>query len=348
MSSVNPHESQMSHRPQSAYETQGSHERQMPYNPEYNRVPGSRTSDFRHYGSRKPLYNPGSYTRPNAFVSALLSVLAFVFLCIFIFLLILRAGNIPFIIRNTEISEVLEEIEESYYFINQINGLPFHNVQVDFSDIDNFLRSDAVASGIGGVVSGYTSAIVSGNLDYYLTTDEVVGIARNLEPEFHDLFDHRMTEDNYEYLARTLDDIIDFRSWSVETLLTIADMDLTIPRLLFSPFLLWGVGLFCAFLLLVIFLRRKGSIADALLAVGGPILTAGIVCFAAGLLIAAFPEIFGYTFYNISRFLVAPVRLVMRYGLTFITIGASIILVSIVFRAIAPKTPRASRQSASR
>ena len=291
------------------------------------------------YNSRRyDTYDPQStYERPNAFLSAVLAVLAVVFLCVFIVLLVLRAANFASIIRNTDVAWVLEETGVSDDLLDQINDLPFFDTEIRASDVEDFIKSDAVSDEIGSVIDGYARAFADGDHGHHLTSRDIVDIARNLEPEFRDHFDHRMTDEDFNHIERVLDDHIDFRELSVGNIIDEMDIDPTIPQFFLSPYLLWGVGLLCFILLLIIFLRRRGNIADALLATGIPVVLAGLISFATGLFIGTFPESMGSAFHTMARFLGGPAYSIMQHGLAFAAAGALVILVSFVFKAIAPK-----------
>ena len=262
-------------------------------------------------------------------------------LCIFIILLVLRTANVPHIIRNTDVVGLLEQAaigENPLHFVDQINQLPFHNANINSHDVEDFIRSDAVSDEIGSIFEGYASAFAAGNLEHHMTADDIVYAARNLEPEFQELFDHQMTEADYEHFARTLDNMVDFSSLSVSGIMDEYDIGMTIPGMLLSSALLWIVGIVCAVFLLLIFLMRIGSMGHAFRAVGFLIAAAGLIMFVLGLFMGASPGAFGRTVQYILRFLDGLVRLVMQYGLTFAAVGAAIIAISLIFSFIAPRT----------
>jgi len=296
-------------------------------------------SKRRPHRQENPYSHTNDYTPPNAFLSVLLCLLAIIFLCIFNVLLIFRSANVAHFIRHTDITGIIGDTDFSYYIVHQFNGLHFHDEELDFNDVEAFIKNEAVSDEIGGVVDGYLKAFAEGDLDYYITTDEVVVIARNLEPEFRELFDHQMTEEDFEYLARTLDDVIDFEGMSVGGIIydLDIDIDMTIPRLLVTPYLLWGVGLLCALILLTIILLRRKKIDSALLAAGIPVLLAGGIIFAGGIYIAGLPESSGDSLYFLSKVIDGPVLLFNRHGIVTAAAGAIIILISFIFKFIAPK-----------
>jgi hypothetical protein len=270
--------------------------------------------------------------RANGFLSVILSILLFLFSCVFIILLVLRFENAAVIIRNTDILEILDDTEISYYIVHQLNGLPFNDSELDFSDVEEFIRSDAVSNEIGDVVDRYARALARGDFDYHLTTDDILDISKNLEPELQDLFDHHMTEADHEHFARTLDDIVDFEGFSVGGVIDEIGIDGAIPFISVSHYLLWGVGILCVVLLLLIFLHHRGRFADAFKNAGIPIMLSGFVFLAVWLVFDVYPQMFGDTVYNLARFTGGLTYLIMRYGITLAVAGILSITISIVLK----------------
>ena len=293
--------------------------------------------DPRAYSKQNPFKKFDAHTKPNAFISSLLGFFAFVFLCVFIVLLSLRAGNIVSAIRHVDIAGMLYDTEMAYYIENQLSALPFHDREINIFDVDHFIKSEAVTNEINGVLDGYARAYIAGDLDHYLTTDDIIKIVRNLEPELHALFDHHMTEENFEHFAMTLNDIIGFNSLSVGDLVEVIDMDLTVPFLLISPQLLWGIGIICTGLLFFIFFLRRKNVAGALMATGIPIMLSGLVTFIGGAITESPPEALGPTILRAARFLEAPAHQIMQHGFAFIAVGLLLVLVSFMFKSVAPK-----------
>jgi len=266
--------------------------------------------------------------RANVFLSIVLGVLMFILTCVFIILLVLRVGNVANVIRNTEINEILYETELSHYILFQINSLPFNDTWIELPDVEDFIRSDAVSDEIGNIAGAYANAIIEGNLDYYLTTEDILSIVQNLEPELRHLFDHQMTEADYEYLAVILDDIVDFEGLSVGGIIEDTGIDLSLLRLAVSPVLLWGAGILCAITVLFTFLLHWRRIPDALLFTGVPIMLSGLVCFTAGAIFAFYPYLLGDTLAGLLRYAGGLTPLIIRHGIAFAVAGVLIIVAS--------------------
>jgi len=270
-------------------------------------------------------------TKLNIVVTVLLYVLTTVFMCAFIILLVLRTDNAASIIRHTDFTAVLEEAgiaEHSYYIANQLNGLYFHDTEVSVSDIEEFIKSPAVSDEIGGVLDDYARAFASGNLNFHLTADDIAGIAKSLEPEFNVLLDHHMTDEHFEHLARTIDDIIDLSELSVGNIINELGIDTTIPYLLLSSYLLIGTGLLCVILLALIFLQRRSDIAGAFLVIGIPIALSGLICFILGLWFGSLSVSPESSFHTAAVFLSGPAHVASEYGFAFAAVGVIVVVVS--------------------
>jgi hypothetical protein len=176
-----------------------------------------------------------------------------------------------------------------------------------------------------------------GNLSHHLTVDDIINSAKNIGPQLHDFFDHRMTNDDYNRLAQTLDDMLDFNSLSLEGILLDFEIDASpIPLVLLSPVLFWVIGLLTVGLLVVLFLLRKNSISDAILSVGIPVASAGLISSGVGALVGVSlvtadgePSLF-------SRLLEDPVRLFTLLGLITAAAGVAIVIVSLVIKLLRP------------
>jgi len=277
--------------------------------------------------------------KPNAFLSALLAVIAVVLICIFIVLLVIREVGIGHVIRNTDIVGALEAAvdgdgEQSGYILDQINDMPFNEGKIQPKHIDAFLKDDAVTHEIESIIDAYALAFTLGNHDHHITQDDVVRIVTAIEPEVNWLFSHEMTQADIEELAQTLDDIIDFSSLSVDGLMQDFDVDMTVPLLIISPAIIWLVGITSFIILLFIFLLRRKDIVSAAFAVGIPIALAGLIMLAAGAWLNSTPELPGDIINRFSNYLELPIKLLIQYSLTVATIGIVIAATAFIFKAI--------------
>jgi len=326
----------------------------------------------------KPPPRPYTYAqaepRPNAFLSGLLCILAVIFLCALFFLLLLRAVNIPTVIRNTDITAVLEETGLSGEIMNYIEDLVHmesearqHTEYIDeyiseyteyydeydeyidtetyadvidsyqdikIADVEKFLTSAAVAREVGGIVDDYAREFTQGNLDYHMTSKDIMSAVRNLEPELDDLIGRSLTEAEYAYIENTLNDNVNFRNMSVGVLLNEMDIEPVIPFIHFSAYLIWIALFLCVFLLIIIYVHHRQSAPAALRAVSVPIIISGTIFLVAGVLFSIYPELYGYAVYDMAIYLGGVAHVVRLYGFAFIAVGAIFILFSIAANII--------------
>jgi len=268
----------------------------------------------------------------NGIIMAVLCIVMFLLLCLFTALLVVRTGNVPRIVRNTDITGIFDDTDIGYYMEYQLHYLPFNNSSIWLANIEVFLRSDAVSNEVGIIAERYARALSAGNLDYYLTTDEILDILENLGPELNELFDHHMTQEDNVILADTLDDILDLESLTVGGIIEDLGIGTTIPYLLVSPYLLWGVGLICFGMLFIIFYYCRRKIANAFLIAGIPILLTGFIYLAGGIVLDTHPELLGGRLYNLARMAAGAAGILEDYGIVLSVAGALTVAVSFVLR----------------
>ena len=270
-------------------------------------------------------------------LSVLLYTLAVLFMCCFIVLMIVRTVGVGHVIRNTNIVDAIEVADVGInptQIVEQINELPFTDSLLSLYDVEEFIRKEAVTDELNTILDGYAMAFVIGNHDHRVTKDDIIAIARRLEPEINEFFGHRLTEDDFDFLDITLDEIIDFNVLSIDGIMQEFDVDLTLPLILISPALLWVISLISVALLAVIFLRKRKDPIRASVAVGIPIAIAGLPPLIIGLFIWFNPTISGTISYQIVKLIDYPAQLATRYGLAFIAAGAVIIIAALVLKRV--------------
>jgi len=262
-------------------------------------------------------------------ISILLSILIFILTCTFTALLLMRVDNVATIIRNTDIYEILEDTELAYYLVHQLNSLPFHDTEIELSDIEAFIQTEAVSNEIGGILNEYARAFNNNDLDFHLTADDVLGIVHNLEPELQDLFDHHLTEADNIIITRTLDDILDFNGLTISGIMYDAGIDIMVPRLLISPLMLWGVGILILVTLCLIFLLNTKTIPNAFLLSGIPMILSGLLYLTTGVIFGTYPDLLSGTLHSLSRYTAGVMHLVIRYGVVLSALGVTLIVICI-------------------
>ncbi|MCL2819294.1 MAG: hypothetical protein FWD38_00460 [Oscillospiraceae bacterium] len=294
----------------------------------------SRPPQYRANTGHRRVQEENPYKKPNGFLSFILYLITTFFILVFIFLLVLHTAGVGNVIRNTDILYYLEDFAvdgHNYYIVDQINNLPFSNNEVTLTEIEDFIKTESVTESINSIVEGYAQAFAMGNLEHHVTAAEVAGIAHDLSDEISEFFGHEMTDDDIDYLAERLDDLMDFNSMTIDGLMEDFDMDMSVPLMLLSPALRWLVGTLCIFLLIAIFAIRLNSLPHAFCAVGIPITIAGLISFAVGMYIDTASHTPGNTLQQFERFLEEPLIQIMQYGFIFAAAGILIIIIAKTF-----------------
>jgi len=284
------------------------------------------------------------YSRLRAALSVLLCVLAVILLFVFIGLMVIRSTGVGHIIRHIDFVGVFEEstvgIQPSH-IVYQINELPFSDVELTLYDIEEFIKLEAVTDELDDIISTYAMAFTRGNLDYSISAEEVIAIARRLEPELYDFFGYRLAEEDLDDLVMTLDDIVDFDALSVDGIIVSVmeefDFDLTVPLVLISPVIVWIAGFVTIALLAFIFFRKRKNPISASIAVGIPVALTGSITLLTGVVIGTNPTMLGNTSLQFVKIVERPIDLATRYGLAFTVAGAAIIIVAYVFKKVAQR-----------
>jgi len=267
--------------------------------------------------------------------SVALSIVLFIFTCIFIMLFMLRTGNAAFIIRNTDMTNiiaVIDETEYSYYILGTLEGYPLAQNDFSLHDVGIFVRSDAAAAEIGKVVQKFTGAFIRGDLDYYLSTREIFEHLQNVEPHLSEFLGHEMTREDHIHLARMIDDIMDFSSLTVEDIIYDYDINTTFPFLWFSRILLIGAGLLCIGAMFALYWFNREQIASILLLTGIPITITGLAYIALWIAMAYHPGLFGYTIHRTIQLAGGLEPLVMLHGIVVTIIGVLLTTAYIINR----------------
>jgi len=243
------------------------------------------------------------------------------------------------LIQDIEIEEILEsyDLEQDYYIWYQLNGLPFNNAYILYDDIEDFIKADAVSEEIGGVLDAYIRAFTSGDMDYHITAEDVMGIAKNIRPELNGLFENQLTNKDIETLAMTLDDILDFSALSVGGVMDDFGIDMPVPHFLVSKVMLWIIGIICTGLLFLIAFLRRGYLPDAFLAAGIPVAAAGVIAFIAGIWLDALTDTLSTTVSSLAIHLDGPAYHMMQYGFVFAAAGVLVIAISLMVSSLSKK-----------
>jgi len=253
-------------------------------------------------------------------------------MCAFIALMVLRTVNITRVtvdvIKDLDIAMILENFDDTHYLINQINDLPFHDTEIHYSDIDYFIKKDAVVTEFAIAAERYFRALAAGNLDYHITADDIITHSFNIEPELHALFTEYMTYEDYEYLAMIMDDVLDLRAFSINGIAEDFEIDVTLPAYIMSPALFGIVGLISAVFLILIIFINKSKPPIAFLIVGITIMLSGLIVFSAGIWLDASLESLSESIHRLIIHMDGFANHTSQYGFIFAAIGLLITVIS--------------------
>ena len=294
---------------------------QQPRNPQYSQYP--------QYSQREL---PPADSAGKSVLTFLLSLLSMLFISTFLFLAVIRPGNIENFIGNTDITWVLEQTAVGEQVFGALENFPaYQYVPIEADEIDEFLQRENVTGELANVLGGFVYAFIEGNLDHHVTPNEIVHIARNLEPEIEDHFGYRMTENDFQILETTLNNM-DLEAFTIGRAIDETGMNIGLVSNAFSIYPLIILGVLSVMSLLTIFAVNGRNIPKALRAVGITILLPGLFYFPLGLILLSLPNLFSGVMYMAVRFMGGPATLMMQYGIICVIIGIALIISGAVVR----------------
>jgi len=305
--------------------------------------PGTQ-SDYREFThnrgqfSRYPYSEKERQTKPKKSLSVFLCVLAVVFLCILVLLSVLHSTNIAPIVSDilddVSIASIIEDFDynNEFYVWYQVNGLRFNERRISYYELELFFKNDAVSKEIGNVVNDYVRALAAGNMDFHMTAGDAERALLNIKPELGELFNHQMTNEDIESLAKTMDDIIDFNSLSIRGMMEEFDVELPVPRFLISTGLIWVIGIICIIILGIIVFLRRDNLPGGFIAAATPVVLSGVIMFIFGLFLDAFSESLSRTVHRMAIHLGDPAGHMIQFGFVFAGSGVLVIVVSMMIR----------------
>jgi hypothetical protein len=149
-----------------------------------------------------------------------------------------------------------------------------------------------------------------------------------------------MTQADREHFARTLDDIMDFRGWSVDGIIEEFELEDIVPYLRISIYLMLAAGLLCIITAILMFIHFKKSFAATLLYTGIPITLTGLIFLITWAIFGIDPYIFGTTLHNISIYTAGLVYLIKCHGIVITAVGLVIIIIFIILNRKEIKSKR--------
>jgi hypothetical protein len=245
--------------------------------------------------------------------------------------------------QQTDLTWILEESGLGEEIIREINADTNSNIVVDIYDIEEFLRRSAVSEQLGAIIEGYIRALSEGNLNYSITSREVASVLRSIAPDIQDQFGYSLTRENVDAIVNSLDEHIDLRELRVDNLLRTADLDITVPFLIFSVYPLIIVGILCTLVIFNIFLLHRRRVRTAFIAAGIPIMLSGLLFTSTGFLLSILPGWLGsIETQNMGTITVGIARLIMLHGSVCFAVGVVSLVAFFVLRNVGNRRARNS------
>jgi hypothetical protein len=277
----------------------------------------------------------------RALLSILLGILAFAFAFAFVALTIVRPGNIPDMLEQTDITWILEESGLGESIIEGIIADTENEIEIDIHDIGEFLRRDAVSGELGRIAEGYIRAIAEGDLGYALTSRDIAGMLRAIAPDIQDQFGYRLTQDNLDSIIESLDEHLDLRELRVDNLLSTANLDSSVPFIVFSVYPLIITGILFALAIFNVFLLHRKKVRAAFLTVGVPVFVAGLIFVLAGFLLSALTGLFGGVAAQVLGIMTGGIaHLMLLHGLYCLAAGVLSLVVFSIIKSVKKRRER--------
>jgi len=269
------------------------------------------------------------FTLVKAVLSVLLGFLAFASICVFIVLTVFRQNNIESFIKEIDLAWVIEDIGLQDDIANVLNEIPDFHPVFDADGVDEFIKRDTVSNELNSIVDGYLNAFIEGDFDHHVTHDDIIDIAKNLEPEILDQFGIEMTEEDYRILSQALEDIEEFETLRIGNLFENENMDMAYFIHLYTFYPLVITGILCVIFLFNIYLVNWKSTTAALTAMGVPVLLAGLATLS-GPAVILYSASFSEELATVLKYFEGPVNLFFQRGIAVAAVGAILIVSSVV------------------
>ena len=228
-------------------------------------------------------------------------------------------------------ARILGEAGLSEEIVDSIDLSQLNNFGIDADSINDFLSREGVREEISKVADQYITALTEGNLDYHITSEEIVGFLGAIAPDLSEEFDITLTDNDYNMITDSLNND-ELKEYSAGKLLNQANMTVEIPYLLLSDYPLIALGIFCALMAFNIFLLHRKKIRTAFLYTGMAIALAGLMFIVAALLSGPFSGLLHNSdLYKVIRLTVGFSAMALLNGL--ICLGGGIVFIGI-FMAI--------------
>lgn len=279
-------------------------------------------------------------------VSILFSIILLASIIIFFAFLMVRPKSIHTVITQTDIIGILDKSGLINEIIKNVYDIGYDINDIDIYSIEAFIDRVSVREELGKVVDRYILAIKEKDLNYHITSKEIIDFLKAIAPDIRDVFGYKLTSDDY---SATIDSDIfseTLSQFKVGVLLDRANADIAIPYILFSLYPLIVAGILCVTLLFNIFLLNRKNISGAFLCIGIPITIAGLLLSVVGLLFGPLSGLLsGSELYSVAIISNGYAYLSVYTGL--ICLGFSIITFEAIYFTARMRKKQLSAQSSS-
>jgi hypothetical protein len=269
---------------------------------------------------------------------AIFKTILTVLFCIFGFLLAvafiaftaMRPGNIPRVVEAMNVSQIVADAGINDELIEEINASVSGDLEIDRELVEEFLQRENVSAQLDRVAGEFVTAIAEGDFDFFLSSEDIVDILRDIEDDIYEEFDYRLLEEDIDAIVETLNEQGNLEELSVGRILEEAGIDTEAvfsPTLLFSAVPLVITGILGGMILLGIFMLNLKRLKAAFLCTGIMFTAAGLICMIAPLL----SNLFGGAFGHID-IVTGMLELMLFPGAVCLGFGVAVIVVSFILK----------------
>jgi len=274
-------------------------------------------------------------------LSIILSILGFIFITSFIALFVVRPAHIIDIV-NMEIQALVEETEFSEFLTESFQEALPPEAEVSLEIVREFLQRENVSDQINSLAERYIRAFTEGDFDFYISSGDIADMVEVLAPDILEEFGVDLTQQYIDQIAEIIDDYVDLSELRIGRVIEETEVDLTAPRIVFSPYPLIIMGILSAWFIVNAFLIHRKRIAIAFIMVGMPLLLAGLTFVGGGFILnflsGMIGELESQTIENIAS---SVVGLLLIPGSISLVIG--LVSIAIFIGTIGKKTQKSVR-----
>lgn len=268
-----------------------------------------------------------------ALISSLLAIILFVLSVTTVASAFLRPEAITDTVVQMDVGffgddEFLAESIRETLPLTEIDG-----AQIDSDSINELMQRDSVREAVNNVLQTYTDALIEGNLDYYLTADDLAGILGSIETDIQSTFNITIVDEDYEIISALPEE--NLKLLRIGSLSEQTGVDLATPYVLLSaqvPIILIALCILAAFDILVLN-RRK--ITGGLLFAGIPLAISGALFTGIGIILKLRPDIGSLS--DVISLASGISDRALQNGIICLLIGIAMVAIAVIVKTILKK-----------